>query len=182
MSTKAEKAEKGVKPEKPDVKVALATFNERLIAALIDYGIVYALYIFAIIFFSVITIFITWLGIILGLLMTGIGLAAGFYIWVWMPYKNEGQTIGKKMQNIKIMFIKDEAKWTLRPVEEDDMTQLLLRAIIGAIEATAIPIVIAWYFITNDKNRQRFADQLAKTVVVQCDPETKEPLKKPREG
>ncbi len=179
MSTKAEKAEKGAKPEKPDVIVALATFNERLVAGLVDYGIIWAIYIIAIIFYAVVTIFITWLGVILGLLMTGIGIGAAFYILVWMPYKNNGQTIGKKMQNIKIMFIKDEAKWTLRPVEEGDMTQLLLRAIIGGIEAQIV--ILVWYFITNDKNRQRFADQIAKTVVVQCDPETKEPLKKPRE-
>ncbi len=31
--------------EKPDVKVALATFEERLIAGLIDYGLVYGAFI-----------------------------------------------------------------------------------------------------------------------------------------
>ncbi len=171
--------------EKPDVKVALATFNERLIAGLIDYGIVFVAYIIGIILNAILTTTLSAIGLgfigwLLGFLFYIVGLAAAIYIFIWMPYKNDGKTLGKKTQNIKIMFIEDEAKWTLRPVQEGDLVQLLIRAIIGGIEATFIPIVIAWYFITNDKNRQRFADQLAKTVVVQCDPETGQVLKKPR--
>ena len=37
----SEKTEKKDKPEKPDVKLALATFNERFMAGLIDYGIIF---------------------------------------------------------------------------------------------------------------------------------------------
>jgi len=171
--------------EKPDVKVALATFNERLMASLIDYGIVFIAYIIGIILNAILTttlkaIGLGFIGWLLGFLFYIVGLAAAIYIFIWMPYKNDGKTIGKKNQNIKIMFIEDEAKWTLRPVQEGDLVQLLIRAIVGGIEATWIPVVIAWYFITNDKNRRRLADQVAKTVVVQCDPETGAPLKKPR--
>ena len=95
--------------------------------------------------------FISWLGWILGILLYGLGAAAAFYVLVWMPYKNNGQSFGKKQQKIKIMFVEDEEKWTLRPTQDGDLVQLLIRAIIGGIEATFIPILIAWYFITNDK-------------------------------
>ena len=98
-----------------------------------------------------------------------------------MPYKNDGKSIGKKNQNIKIMLIEDEAKWTLRPVGEEDLGKMVVRGVLGWIEASIAFGLLAWYLITNDKNRQRFADQLGKTVVVQCDPETGEPLKKSRE-
>ena len=121
-----------------------------------------------------------WLGYVLGFLLYFVGIAEGLYVFLWMHYKNDGQTFGKKKQNIKIMFIEDEAKWTLRPVQEGDLVQLLIRAIVGGFEVSFIPVVIAWYFITNDKNRQRLADQVAKTVIVQCDSETGQVLKKPR--
>jgi len=171
--------------EKPDVKVALATFNERLMAGLIDYGIVFVAYIIGVILNAILTTVLNAIGLgfigwLLGSLFYLLGTAAAIYIFIWMPYKNDGKTFGKKKQSIKIMFIEDEAKWSLRPVQDDDLIQIILRAIIGGIEATWIPVVIAWYFITNDKNRQRLADQFLKTVVVQCDPETGEPLKKPR--
>jgi uncharacterized RDD family membrane protein YckC len=171
------------KVEKPDVKVALATFNERLIASLIDYGIYVGVIIVGIILqvaISYVPIIGGWLSWLLGVALYAIGIAAMFFISIWMPYKKDGQSIGKKNKNIKIMFIDDEAKWTLRPVQEGDLGPLFIRGIIGWLEATFIPIVIAWYFITNDKNRQRLADQVAKTIVVQCDPETGEPLKIPR--
>lgn len=171
--------------EKPDVKVALATFNERLMAGLIDYGIVFVAYIIGVILNAILTntlsaIGLGFIGWLLGSLFYLLGTAAAIYIFIWMPYKNDGKTLGKKKQNIKIMFIEDEAKWSLRPVQDGDLVQIVLRAIVGGIEATWIPVIIAWYFITNDKNRQRLADQLLKTVVVQCDSETGEPLKKPR--
>jgi uncharacterized RDD family membrane protein YckC len=171
--------------EKPDVKVALATFNERLMAGLIDYGIVFVAYIIGVILNAILTntlsaIGLGFIGWLLGSLFYLLGTAAAIYIFIWMPYKNDGKTLGKKKQNIKIMFIEDEAKWSLRPVQDGDLVQIVLRAIVGGIEATWIPVIIAWYFITNDKNRQRLADQLLKTVVAQCDSETGEPLKKPR--
>jgi len=169
--------------EKPDVKVALATFEERLIAGLIDYAIVWAAFIIGAIIQTILQIVLSsipFVGILIGLVFYIIGLAAFFYVFVYMPYKQDGKTFGKKNKNIKIMFIDDEAKWTLRPVQEGDLGPLFIRAIVGGIEATWIPVIIAWYFITNDKNSQRFADQIAKTVVVQCDSETGEPLKKPR--
>ena len=177
MSEKAEK-----KIEKPDVKVALATFNERAIAALVDYGIVFGIYVVGIILYIVIGLIPVvggWLSWLLSLALYLLGFVAMFYIFVWMPYKNDGQTIGKKMQKIKLILIEDEAKWTLRPITEGDLSKVLVRALIGWIEAGVVFGLIAWYFITNDKNRQRFADQLGKTVVVQVD-ESLVPLKKPR--
>jgi uncharacterized RDD family membrane protein YckC len=157
--------------EKPDVKEPLATFNQRFMAGLIDYLIVYGIIIIGIILQVILTSTVYVLSWILGPLFYIVGFAAGFFIFVWYPYKNDGMTIGKKRQNIKVMFIKDEAKWTLRPVQEGDLVQLLLRGIIGVLEAAFIvPVVIAWYFITNDKNSQRLADQVAKTVVIQFEP------------
>ena len=184
----SEKTEKKDKPEKPDVKVALATFNERFMAGLIDWGIVFGIIIIGVIFLtvfnfianatgSIILNVIAWL---IGTPLTLIGVAAYIVLMVWMPYKKDGQSFGKKKQNIKIMIVDDEEKWTLRPVQEGDIGPIIVRALIGGIEVTFIPVVIAWYFITNDKNRQRLADQVAKTVVVQVDPEKLTPLKKPR--
>lgn len=174
MSEKTEK-----KTEKPDVKVALATFKERAIAAIVDYGIVFGIYFVGIILYIILANTISWLGWILSLALYALGLAAMFYIFVWMPYKNDGQTIGKKMQKIKLMLIEDEAKWTLRPITEGDMSKVLVRALIGWIEAGIGFGLLAWYFITNNKNSQRFADQLGKTIVVQVD-ESLVPLKKQR--
>jgi uncharacterized RDD family membrane protein YckC len=160
-------SEKEKTKEKPDVKEPLATFNQRFIAGLIDYAIVYGIIIVGVILNVALTYVLSYLGWIFGILFYLLGFAAGFFVWVWYPYKNDGQSIGKKQQNIKIKFIKEEGKWTLRPVQEGDLVQLLIRAIIGAIEAAfLVPVVIAWYFITNDKNNQRLADQVAKTVVV----------------
>jgi len=184
----SEKTEKKDKPEKPDVKVALATFNERFMAGLIDWGIVFGIIIIGVIFLTVFNVIanatgsiilnvIAWL---IGTPLTLIGVAAYIVLMVWMPYKKDGQSFGKKKQNIKIMIVDDEEKWTLRSVQEGDIGPIIVRALIGGIEVTFIPVVIAWYFITNDKNRQRLADQVAKTVVVQVDPEKLTPLKKPR--
>lgn len=177
MSEKAEK-----KTEKPDVKVALATFKERAMAALVDYGIIIGIYVVGIILQIVvgyIPLVGGWLSWLIGIALYLLGLAAMFYIFVWMPFKNDGQSYGKKMQKIKLMLIEDEAKWTLRSISEDDLSKVLVRAFIGWIEAGIGFGLLAWYFITNNKNRQRFADQLGKTIVVQVD-ESLVPLKKPR--
>ena len=167
------------KTEKPDVKVALATFKERAFAALVDYGIVFGIYLVGFILYIILASIISWLGWLLSLAVYALGLAAMFYIFVWMPYKNDGQTLGKKMQKIKLMLIEDEAKWTLRPIAEGDMTKVLVRVLIGWIEAGIGFGLLAWYFITNNNNSQRFADQLGKTIVVQVD-ENLVPLIKPR--
>ncbi|MHA1122114.1 MAG: hypothetical protein ACTSPC_04815, partial [Candidatus Heimdallarchaeota archaeon] len=81
--------------EKPDVKVALATFNERLMAGLIDYGIVFAAYIIGVILNAILTtalnaIGLGFIGWLLGSLFYLLGTAAAIYIFIWMPYKNDG--------------------------------------------------------------------------------------------
>ncbi|MHA1354852.1 MAG: RDD family protein [Candidatus Heimdallarchaeota archaeon] len=116
----------------------------------------------------------------LGSILELVALAAFVFLKIYMPYKKDGQSFGKKKQNIKIMIIEDEEKWTLRDVQEGDIGPIIVRAILGWFEVVIIPVVIAWYFITNDNNRQRLADQVGKTVIVQVDPETLAPLKKPR--
>ncbi|MHA1245317.1 MAG: RDD family protein [Candidatus Heimdallarchaeota archaeon] len=180
----SEKTEKKDKPEKPDVKVALATFNERFMAGLIDYGIIIGSFIIGTIILSILS-WVSW-GLIeilfwfLGSILELVALAAFVFLKIYMPYKKDGQSFGKKKQNIKIMIIEDEEKWTLRDVQEDDIGPIIVRAILGWFEVAIIPVVIAWYFITNDNNRQRLADQVGKTVIVQVDPETLAPLNKPR--
>ncbi|MHA1186427.1 MAG: RDD family protein [Candidatus Heimdallarchaeota archaeon] len=180
----SEKTEKKDKPEKPDVKVALATFNERFMAGLIDYGIIIGSFIIGTIILSILS-WVSW-GLIeilfwfLGSILELVALAAFVFLKIYMPYKKDGQSFGKKKQNIKIMIIEDEEKWTLRDVQEGDIGPIIVRAILGWFEVVIIPVVIAWYFITNDNNRQRLADQVGKTVIVQVDPETLAPLKKPR--
>lgn len=179
-------SEKKEKPEKPDVKVALATFNERFMAGLIDYGIIFGTFIVGTIILSILS-WVSW-GLIeilfwfLGSLLEVLCLAAFAFLKIYMPYKKDGQSFGKKNQKIKIMIVEDEEKWILRDVQEGDIGPIIIRAIVGWIEVAIVPVVIAWYFITNDNNRQRFADQAAKTVVVQVDPETLKPLKKPRDS
>ncbi|MHA1125171.1 MAG: RDD family protein [Candidatus Heimdallarchaeota archaeon] len=178
-------SEKTDKPEKPDVKVALATFNDRFMAGLIDYGIIWAAIVIASILLTIINMvnwhwildIIFWLfGLVLGLA----GIAAFIFLMIYMPYKKDGQSFGKKKQNIKIMVVEDKEKWTIRPVQEGDLLPIILRAIVGWFEVLIIPVVIAWYFITNDKNSQRLADQISNTIVVQVNPETLTPLKKQR--
>ena len=90
MSTKTEKAEKGEKPEKPDVKVALATFNERLMAALVDYGIIIAIWVVGIILqvaISYVPLIGGWLSWLLGMAFYIAGFVAIIYIFIWMPFK-----------------------------------------------------------------------------------------------
>ena len=55
----SEKTEKKDKPKKPDVKVALATFNERLMAGLIDYGIIIGSFIIGTIVLSILS-WVSW--------------------------------------------------------------------------------------------------------------------------
>ena len=116
----SEKTEKKDKPEKPDVKVALATFNERFMAGLIDYGIIFGAIIFATILITIINMvnwhwildILFWLvGLVLGLA----GIAAFIFLKIYMPYKKDGQSFGKKKQNIKIMIIEDEGKTITLP-------------------------------------------------------------------
>ncbi|MHA1442666.1 MAG: RDD family protein, partial [Candidatus Heimdallarchaeota archaeon] len=169
----SEKTEKKDKPEKPDVKVALATFNERFMAGLIDYGIIIGAFIIGTIILSILS-WVSW-GLIeilfwfLGSILELVAIAAFVFLKIYMPFKKDGQSFGKKKQNIKIMIIEDEEKWTLRDVQEDDIGPIIVRAILGWFEVAIIPVVIAWYFITNDNNRQRLADQVGKTVIVQVD-------------
>lgn len=171
--------------EKPNVKEPLATFNERLMAGLIDYGIVYGVYIVAIILTIIIGFipYVPVLNLILWLITVVLyfaGVIAAIYVFIWMPYKKDGQTFGKKKQNIKVMVVEDEAKWKLRAIQEGDLTVCIIRGIIGSIEATVIPVLLPWLMITNDNNNQRLADQVAKTVVVQVDEEG-QVLEKPRQ-
>lgn len=178
-------SEKTEKKDKPDVKVALATFYERFMAGLIDYGIIFATFVIGSILITIISkIPMHWvldvLFWLIGIVLELACVAAFIFLFIYMPYKKDGQSFGKKNQQIKIMMIEDEKKWTLRPIQEGDIGPIIIRAIVGWIEVFIVPVVIAWYFITNDPNSQRLADKVSKSIIVQVDPETLKPLKKQR--
>lgn len=171
------------------VKFALATLNERFVAFLIDY----------LIFFLIsIVCTILWLifflpGLIRGLpavltfsyvLLTFLSIfliLAWFFIFVWMPYKNSGQSFGKKRKNIRIMIIDNYDSMSLRNVVKGDFLRMFYRTIIMFYESSILLGVIPWYLFNQDTNKQIFADLIAHSVVIQFDPEMKLPLKKPRE-
>ncbi|NHK30438.1 MAG: RDD family protein [Asgard group archaeon] len=171
------------------VKFALATLNERFVAFLIDYIIFILIGIACTILWLIFFLPGTIRGLLAVLVFSYILLTflsiflvlTWLFIFVWMPYKNSGQSIGKKRKVIKIMIIEDDETMTLRNVTKGDLLRMFYRAIIMFYEASMFFGVIPWYLISHDLNRRIFADIIAHTVVVQFDPEMKLPLKKPRE-
>ncbi|MBD3189499.1 MAG: hypothetical protein GF308_02595 [Candidatus Heimdallarchaeota archaeon] len=153
-----------------DISQPLATFQQRFMAALFFDYLVPILMIFA---GTMLQIFNGGMAfsIIAGVLVQVLGLLVIFGLNAVAPSKNHGQSISKKRQNIAIMVIDDPEKWTLRMVGEEDLGRLLLRTLVGWIEAFIIfPGLIPFLLISSNNNNQRLADKVAKTVVVQVDP------------
>jgi len=87
-----------------------------------------------------------------------------FYLIFWIP-RHDGQSIGKKRKNLRIMIIEDPETGKLRQMTRGDTGVMLLRLLFSLVDALFFYIV-GIYLINSDPNGQRFADQQAKTVVV----------------
>ncbi|MBN1327943.1 MAG: RDD family protein [Candidatus Heimdallarchaeota archaeon] len=162
------------------VKAELATVQQRIFAGLIDWAIIvvfiFLLELIPMIFGWVATsmayngnasgaaIMVTLASVFYAILSIVSLLLALFY-FVWRPMNKNGQTVGKKHQNIQIAVIEDEAKGKVRPVAKGDLVPLLIRWLLMCIDGILFGLV-GYFFITNSPNRQRLGDQLAKTVVV----------------
>ncbi|MFW9923221.1 MAG: RDD family protein [Candidatus Thorarchaeota archaeon] len=177
--------------KKQTVKADLATFNERLIAGIIDWLIVAAIILVCEIIPSIfnwiatgilakaaanpfdpnyanwintaaaLAIVATILYVILNLIMVLVNLV----YFVWIPTRKNGQTFGKKMRKIQVALIEDEAKGKVRPLEKGDLMPALLRWLLFVVDGIAFGLV-GWYFINESPDNQRLGDRIAKTVVI----------------
>jgi uncharacterized RDD family membrane protein YckC len=87
-----------------------------------------------------------------------------YYMIFWIP-RHEGQTIGKKVKNLRIMVVEDLEEGKLRRMTKKDTGIVLLRLLFSIVDSLFFWIV-GIYLINSDPNGQRFADQQAKTVVI----------------
>jgi len=87
-----------------------------------------------------------------------------YYLIFWVP-RHEGQSIGKKVKNLRIMVVEDLETGKIRRMTSGDTGIILLRLLFTIVDAFFFYLV-GIYLINNDPNRQRFADQQAKTVVI----------------
>ncbi len=171
------------------VKFALATQNERLVAFLIDYLIFILIGIACTILWLIfylpgtirgLTAVLVFSYILLTFLLIFL-ILTWLFIFVWIPYKNSGQSFGRKRKNIKIMIIENEETMSLRNVAKGDFLRMFYRAIIVFYESSFLLGIIPWYLVNNETNKQILADIITHSIVVQYDPELKLPRKKPKE-
>jgi uncharacterized RDD family membrane protein YckC len=135
----------------------LATPGERLIAALIDFGILIAVAIVVGILSAVLRqVHLGFVGALLGLANFCFGIAYFVYLWSQdNPWTGKGQTIGKKMRGIKIVKV-DGSDLTL--------TDAIIRYIGYMISSFIVGLGFIWILI--DANKQGWHDKIAKTYVV----------------
>ncbi|MFW9922382.1 MAG: RDD family protein [Candidatus Thorarchaeota archaeon] len=87
-----------------------------------------------------------------------------YYLVFWLA-KHEGQSIGKKKRNIRIMIIEDESSGKIRKMTNKDIGIVLFRLIFTIVDAFFF-FLVGLYLMNSDPNHQRFADKQAKTVVI----------------
>ncbi|HUT82429.1 MAG TPA: RDD family protein [Candidatus Bathyarchaeia archaeon] len=172
------------------IKAELATVQQRIFAGLIDWAIMFGFILVVELLASIPSWIATgllnrallnpfdpnysqWLataatlGIIASILYAILSLLSallGLLYFVWYPMNKNGQTFGKKRQNIQIVIIEDEALTKVRPVVKGDFVPLLIRWLLMVVDGIAFGLV-GYFFITNSPNMQRLGDQLAKTAV-----------------
>jgi uncharacterized RDD family membrane protein YckC len=137
----------------------LATYGQRILAFLIDVGVL-----------IVIGIICGILGYILGkiagplaLIATLLNLVAsiGYFVYLWgmdNPITGRGQTVGKKLMGIKV--IKADGQ-DMGPVDA------ILRFVGYIVSEITFGIGYIWIFI--DADNQGFHDKIAKTYVIKAD-------------
>ena len=138
----------------------LADPVERLIAGLIDLGILIGGWI-AVLIVSFLLGYIPVLGFILRMLLPLLYLVAmiGYFVYLTTydnPYTGRGQTIGKKMRNLKV--VKEDGSDIV-------LMDAILRFVVGyAVSGMVIGLGFIWIFI--DANKQGWHDKIAKTKVI----------------
>jgi uncharacterized RDD family membrane protein YckC len=173
-----------VSEKKQTIKEPLASLGDRIIAYIIDFfvmqigaliggililigwAIIRLIDIGADVDDSVYSIVLT----IVGVLAFLIWMAFDVYYLVFWLVRNEGQTIGKRIKKIRIMIVEDLDTGKIRRMNKEDIGVVLLRLVFSIIDALLFGLV-GIYLINSDPNRQRFADQQAKTVVILDDKE-----------
>lgn len=163
--------------KKQTIKGELATFQQRLVAAIIDYVIlILALGVLNLVAF-LLGLVSYWLGMIMYGVLNLVALAAGIFYYAYWPTMRNGQTIGKKQQGIAVAIIEDPEKMVkIRPVEKGDFMPMLLRWLLMIVDGILFG-VLAYIFISGSPNRQRLGDQIAKTVVIVAPEEAPAPKK-----
>ena len=102
-----------------DVKIPLATFGDRLKAALLpDYLVPIILFIAANIQFAFAT---DVLNIVAGIIINIAAIVLLIGVLVIQPLRTGGQSPGKKRYNIRIMVVENKDTWSLRPVNSQDV-------------------------------------------------------------
>ena len=166
--------------KKQTIKEPLATLGDRLVAYIIDFfvmqipvliGGVLVLIAWGIVAIieainkggmdELFVIVLSIVGVISILLWIGFDI----YYLIWWPIKHEGQTVGKKVKKIRITIVEDLNNGKIRRMTEGDIGVMLLRLVFSVVDRLFFWLV-GLYLINNNPNRQRFADQQAKTVVI----------------
>ena len=165
--------------KKMTIKEPIAPLGDRLIAYIIDFFIVQIP-----LLIGGILVLIAWgigLAIEAGtgggdeIILIAMSIAGGlsFLLWMgfdiyylifWVP-KHDGQSIGKKVKNLRIVVVEDIETGKTRRMTSGDTGIMLLRLLFTIVDALFFYIV-GIYLINSDPNGQRFADQQAKTVVI----------------
>lgn len=141
----------------------LADPVERLIAAFIDFGIIFAGLV-VVLLIDLVLALVPVLGWLLGMMLTFFYVAgAHLFFFVYMPASSparQGQTIGKKWRGI--MVVKGDGS-------EYRMGDAFMRDVVGRILCT-LTLGIGLLMILFDANKQGLHDKIAKTYVVKATP------------
>jgi len=118
----------------------------------------------------------TWIHVLGGIVSFVIFVVIGFLYWVWFTHRQNGQTLGMKLLNLRVIS---------KGGGPANQAQLFIRWICLIVDA----IPYAWPFtgligfivILCSRNRQRIGDHLARTLVIATDgPWRDEPGTQPR--
>jgi len=102
---------------------------------------------------------------IVGVLAFLVWMGFDIYYMVFWQIRHEGQTIGKRFKRIRVMIIEDLDEGKIRRMAKNDTGVALLRLVFSIIDFLFFGLV-GVYLINSNPNRQRFADQQAKTIVI----------------
>jgi len=135
----------------------LASYGDRFIAFLIDFGIIIGVSIaVGILQYILSSIHLGFISALLSLALFAFEVAYFIYLWgVDNPWTGRGQTIGKKMMNIKI--VKEDGS-------DIGVGDAVLRYIGYWVSSFVILLGFVWIFI--DGKNQGWHDKIAKTIVV----------------
>ncbi len=135
----------------------LASYGDRFLAFLIDFGVLIVIgIVFGILQFIIIKLNLGIVATLLSLLNMVVNI--GYFIYLWgfdNPLTEKGQTIGKKVMKIKIVKVDGQE---LGPVDA------VLRYIGYAVSSFVILLGYVWIFV--DDQNQGWHDKIAKTLVV----------------